>query len=245
MTGNIPNFINGISQQPAALHLPSQGAAMNDCYPTIAKGLQKRPPTEFVAKISNSQSDDTFVHMINHDVTERRVAIFDCSDTPKIRVFDFDGNAQTVTFTAGTSYVPATPSHNMVALTVADHTFVVNKSQTVAKDTGTVAIRPYEALISIGTIQPDTTVKVRVTESGVGTTTATLAISDTDPSELDTNYVAGQIQASLASGLGANFTNHKLTETDGSVIYLSNSTNDFTVSVTDASNGLGIKVIKD
>ena len=81
----------------------------------------------------------------------------------------------------------------MVALTVADYTFVVNKSQTVAKDTGTVASRPYEALISFGTIQPGYEVKVRVTESGVGTTTATLAISDTDPSDLDTNYVAGQI----------------------------------------------------
>jgi hypothetical protein len=172
-------------------------------------------------------------------------AVFDYSDTPKIRVFDLDGNAQTVTFTAGTGYVPSTPSHNMVALTVADYTFVVNKSQTVAKDTGTVAIRPYEALISFGNIQPGSKVKVRVTESGVGTTTATLAISDTDPSDLDTNYVAAQIQASLASGLGANFTNHELPETDGSVIYLTNSTIDFTVSVIDSSHDLVIKVIKD
>jgi hypothetical protein len=149
--------------------------------PRVAKGLQKRPPTEFVAKISKSQSDDAFVHIINRDVIERYVAVFDYSDTSKIRVLDFDGNAQTVTFTAGTSYVPSTPSQNMVALTVANYTFVVSKSQTVAKGTGTVAIRPYEALISFGIIQPGSTVKIRITERGIGTNTATLAISDTDP----------------------------------------------------------------
>ena len=96
-------------------------------------------------------------------------------------MFDFDGNAQTVTFTAGTGYVPSTPSQNMVALMVADYMFVVSKSQTVPKDTGTVAIRPYEALISFGIMQPGSTVKIRVTEIGIGTTTATLAISHADP----------------------------------------------------------------
>lgn len=254
IVGNIPNFINGISQQPAALRLPSQGEAMINCYPTVAKGLQKRPATEFVAKLSDSQADSAYVHIINRDVTERYVAVFDYTDTPKIRVFDFDGAAQTVNFTAGTGYIPTDPGTNLTALTVADYTFVVNKSKVVAKDTGTVASRPYEALISFGTIQPGSTIIVSVNEDTVGTVTQTLAIGDTDPSELDTNYAAAQIQSVMATGtasvatgtaLGGNFTSHALTETNGSVIYLANSTNDFTVTVRDASNGLGIKVIKD
>lgn len=245
MIGNIPNFINGVSQQPAALRLPSQAAAQNNCYPTVAKGLSKRPATEHVTKISNSQADSTYVHIINRDTTERYVAIVDYSDAQKVRVFNFDGTEATITFTSGTGYVPTNPSTNMTALTVADYSFFVNKTQVVAKDTGTTASRPNEALISFGTIQPGSDVKVIVNEAGVGTTTVTQAISDTDPGQLDTNWVASQIQSALAGALSANFTDHKLTETDGSVIYLSNSTNDFTVTTVDGSNGLGIKVIKD
>jgi len=252
--GNIPNFINGISQQPAALRLPSQAQSMTNCYPTVAKGLSKRPALEHVTKISNSQADNAFVHLINRDVTERYVAIVDYSDTQKVRVFDFTGAEATVTFTATTAYVPTVPSTSMAALTVADYTFFVNKSKVVAKDAGTVASRPYEALISFGTVQPGSEINVIVTEATVGTSTYTLAIGDTDPSELDTSYAAGQIVARMQSGagspatgpaLGANFTSHSLTETAGSVIYLANSTNDFTVTVRDGSNGLGIKVIKD
>jgi len=245
ITGNIPNFINGISQQPAALRLPSQGASMVNCYPTVAKGLQKRPPTEHVAKISDSVSDDAFVHIINRDVTERYVAVFDQTSTPKIKIFDFDGAEATITFTANTDYLPATPGEQMEALTVADYTFVLNKAKLTAKDTGTIATRPNEALVSFGTVQPGSTVKVIVDEDTVGITTVSLAISDTDPSELDTNNAAGLIQTALAGALGANFTSHDLTETDGSVIYLANSTNDFTVTVVDGSNGLGIKAIKE
>ena len=203
LTGNIPNFINGISQQPPSLRLASQGESMTNCYPTVAKGLQKRPATEHVTKMSASQSDDAFVHIINRDTTERYVAMFDTAASPKIVVYNFDGTLETTNITASDTYIPSNPKDNMVALTVADYTFVVNKTKVTAKDVGTTTDRNFEALISFGTIQPGSEINVIVTEETVGTSTYTLAIGDTDPSELDTSYVAGQIQARMASGTGS------------------------------------------
>lgn len=247
--GNIPNFINGVSQQPAALRLASQAEEQTNCYSTVAKGLVRRPPTENIVRIEDSTLDgNSFVHFINRDTTERYVVVFDgtgATNADKVKVFDFDGVQKTVSFPDGTGYIPSDCRTNLEALTVADYTFVINKSKVVAEGSATIATRPYECLIAFNTVQPGSTVRVRVNENTVGVTNATLLLSDTDPSDLETHYVANSIQGTLATNLGANFTSHVLTETNGSVIYLANSTNDFDVTVSDGSGGLGIKVIKD
>lgn len=246
ITGSIPNFINGISQQPAAIRLPSQAEEQINCYSTVAKGLVKRPPTEHVCKISDSQADDTFVHLINRDTTERYVVVCDYTDTNKVRVFDFDGVEKTVNIPDGTGYIPSSPSENMTAISVADFTFMVNKTKVVAKGASQTPTREFEALISFGTIQPGSTVKVFIN----GTERASLAISDTDPSDLETNYVAAQIRTQLEAAVGPSGSGYfdlvTLTQAGGSVIYLRRDAggSDFTVEVRDGSNGLGIKVIK-
>ena len=244
--GNIPNFINGISQQPAALRLPSQSESQVNCYSTVAKGLIKRPPTETITKVTASAlAANTFVHFINRDTTERYVVLFDgaaVADADKVKVFDFDGNQKTVNFPNGTGYIPTNCRDNLEALTVADYTFIVNKSQAVAEGSATVATRPYECLMSFGTIQPGSTVKVFIN----GTERASLLISDTDPSDMDTHYVANNIKNQLVTN-GYNGGNWSvfLTQNGGSVIGLQNTNADFDVEIRDASNGLGIKLIKD
>ena len=49
----ISNLINGVSQQPPALRLASQAAIQENGLSTIAEGLKKRPPLEYVAKLNN------------------------------------------------------------------------------------------------------------------------------------------------------------------------------------------------
>lgn len=412
VTGSFPSLINGVSQQPAAIRLPSQGEAQVNAYSTVARGLIRRPPTEMVCKIADSYADDAFVHIINRDAGERYVCVVDttlattspnvlttaesectggwvastgvtdtsvphadtvdnasvdgksnyrrltfdgvagrsytlsnfatltaneshtfsvwlrlktnttltdvdnriemsgadltgtqsqaintlvynvwtkvevtataaasptgaaitiglyCDEAvdidiygaqveeaaastttvvkgtkPQLRIFDFTGVEQQVWIPDGQAYIldQADPSTTIKALTVADYTFFVNNTVTVEADTTTSASRPYEALISFGTIQPGSTVDVYIN----GTQEATLLISDTDPSDLETNYVAEQIRSQLAAG-GFNTSpwSVSLTESEGSVIYLSNSTTDFDITVRDGSNGLGIKIIK-
>ena len=45
---NIPNLINGVSQQPPALRLGTQGEAQENGLSDVVDGLKKRPPTEFL-----------------------------------------------------------------------------------------------------------------------------------------------------------------------------------------------------
>jgi len=410
--GSIPNFINGISQQPAALRLPSQGETQINCYSTVAKGLIRRPPSDHIAKVSTSQSDSCFTHIINRDTTERYVVIYDTAhdgadpnlftatergmttwtaaggatkvstahtsadpsvdgesafhrvtydgtagasltlanfetltgdtdytlsvwlrlktDTTltdadnkltisgadvdattstslntlvynawtkvevtvnsaaspsgsaltvgvycdeavdidvqwpqfeaasaatktvayvgartKVKVFGFDGTEYQVFNPDGDSYL--TPVNDaktdLTALTVADYTFLANKTVAVAQGTTTAAAQNPTALVSFGTIQPGSTVELSIN----GSTVASQLISDTDPSELETNWAAAQILADLvAAGYNTGNWTSALTENDGSVIRITNvAGTDFTVTVRDGSNGLGIKVIKD
>lgn len=167
------------------------------------------------------------------------------NDKPKLKVFDFSGTEYEVFAPDGDAYL--TPVNDaetdLVGLTVADYTFLANKEVTVASGgTNSPAQNP-TALISFGTIQPGSTVELSIND----TTVATQLISDTDPSELETNWVAAQILADLvAAGYNTGNWTSALTENDGSVIRITNTAGtDFKVTVRDGSNGLGIKIVKD
>lgn len=58
---SIPNLINGVSQQPAALRLESQGEAQENGFSDVVDGLKKRPPTKFLKKLvrTNFQNEVT------------------------------------------------------------------------------------------------------------------------------------------------------------------------------------------
>ena len=412
LNGTIPNFINGVSQQPDQIRLPSQAESQVNCYSTVSKGLIKRPPLDHVAKISSTQNDASFVHIINRDVNNRYIVVYDLdhsatglnklttteaqftvsagewvastmtsaivrshnaddpsydgasdhlelsgnnTDTcynypdftpaattwytfsfwarlvsgeatiqavmqgtdfaapttenkelttswqrfevaaqtvgspvgggtnafeikialtgttvmdvaaanltvgqtapavsqtpnrtnmPRLKVFDFDGTEQQVWIPNNEGYLSGVdndPNTDLRALTVADFTFVVDKTRVIEKAATTSTSQNPLALISIGTVQPGSTVRIFVD----GVQRASQLISDTDPSELETNWLAGQLEAQLDANLPAGFTAN-LTQTEGSVIYIENTNGtDFDVEVRDGSNGLGIKVIKD
>jgi len=53
---SIPNLINGVSQQPAALRLESQGEVQENGLSDVVDGLKKRPPTKFLKKLVRCSS---------------------------------------------------------------------------------------------------------------------------------------------------------------------------------------------
>src|SRR3990167_10105672 len=92
-SGNVPSLIQGVSQQPAALRLPTQLDLMENCYASAVEGLIRRSPTEHISKVSDVPLDSAFLHIINRDVTERYNVIL----TPKaVKVFTIDGVEKTV-----------------------------------------------------------------------------------------------------------------------------------------------------
>ena len=53
---SIPNLINGVSQQPPALRLDSQGEVQENGLSDVVDGLKKRPPSKFLKKLVKCKS---------------------------------------------------------------------------------------------------------------------------------------------------------------------------------------------
>ncbi len=123
----IPSLFNGVSQQPAPLRHTSQGELQENCYSTIATGLRKRPNTVHLSKLRAAAAEDVHIHLINRDTTERYIVVLFDGD---LEVYDLaTGAAKTVTFPDGKAYLDVvTPREDFALMTVADYTFVVNKT---------------------------------------------------------------------------------------------------------------------
>ena len=76
----IPNLIQGVSQQSPPLRLSSQSEKQENAFPSLVEGLQKRPPLEHVAVISNTETSGSYVHLINRDATERYFVLINASN---------------------------------------------------------------------------------------------------------------------------------------------------------------------
>ena len=104
ISGTIPSLINGISQQPATLRLPTQGEVQENGLSHIARGLEKRPCTEHVKTITgvtSNNSNDVFIHTIRRSEDEAYALIVKGTDKtpePSIKLVDLTGYA---TGTAG------------------------------------------------------------------------------------------------------------------------------------------------
>lgn len=127
----VSNLISGVSQQPAPQRLRTSGAEMKNAYPSVVAGLQKRPPSQFVASLNSNVNDDdaTTVHVINRDFEERYIVVGGSGD---LEVFDTAGVKQTVSFPNGKSYLPTTDMWKKLRfVTVADTTFVLNTEKVI------------------------------------------------------------------------------------------------------------------
>ena len=73
ISGTVPSLINGVSQQPATLRMPTQGETQVNGLSHISRGLEKRPCTEHIANVAgvtSSDSNDVFIHTIRRSEDE-------------------------------------------------------------------------------------------------------------------------------------------------------------------------------
>jgi hypothetical protein len=132
VNSSIANLVNGVSQQPYALRLPSQCEEQINCLSSVVEGLRRRPPTRHEFRILEDQfaTADVLDHQIDRDSTEQyKVFITDKS----IRAFNLNTRQEVpVTFKNGRQYLNCgKPSRDLRAVTVADHTFIVNRTKKV------------------------------------------------------------------------------------------------------------------
>lgn len=131
---SVPNLIQGVSQQPDASRFAGQCEEQENALSSVADGLKKRPNTRHVARLLQTAiSSNAKIHFINRTEGERYVAIHDGT----LRIFNLDtGVEATITDnTSGSGYLNVTtPKDDLEMMTVADYTFVVNKTKVVESD---------------------------------------------------------------------------------------------------------------
>ncbi|HDG1675047.1 TPA: hypothetical protein PFE07_004545 [Kluyvera cryocrescens] len=129
----IKNLVGGISQQPDQLRYPEQGERQINAFSSETDGLQKRPPSKFIKRLGESGSFGAkpLIHLINRDAKEQYYVIF---DGQSIKVFDLKGNEHVVNgdFNYATTQ---SPREYLRMVTIADYTFVVNRSVVVKPGT--------------------------------------------------------------------------------------------------------------
>jgi hypothetical protein len=238
---SIPNLANGVSQQPFTLRLGSQAELQENGLSTTSQGLRKRPPTKHLKKILSGTYTNSYIHTINRDEIERYVVVIANSD---LKVFDLAGNEKTVSFPNGKAYLAAADATNgFRAVTVADYTFLVNKTVTVTPGTSVAAVRPFEALVNVKAGNYGKTYNIIIN----GVTSASYTTPDgsvaSHVTAISTDNIAGTlINQLIANGYNSGPWGVSIT---GSAIYIRNNTSDFSIVCTDGFNNGGMAALKD
>lgn len=125
----IPSFSGGVSQQPDNIRFPNQLQEQINGYSSVVDGLEKRPPLVHIKKLREpvEKAQDKF-HFINRDKNEKYFIKISNND---IEVWDLEGNPKEVRYPNGKDYLNThgeRPIDAFSCLTVADYTFILNKT---------------------------------------------------------------------------------------------------------------------
>jgi len=239
VTQDIANLINGVSQQPDVLRLPSQGAAQENCQSSVVYGLTRRPPSRHIAKISSGQFATAFFHLINRDSAERYAVVI---TNGNVQAFDlFTGAERLVTKPGGTSYLTsANPGASFKAVTAADYTFLLNRSA-VAGMTGETApaILP-QALLSFYAVQYKEKFIVRIDGTSCTYDIPAAATGGTNSDVLNTNSAAYAFKLLMAAAFPA----YTLDQQGSNILIRRTDGVDFTIQAEDSAGGTHMKAHK-
>lgn len=129
---SIHSFKGGVSQQPDIIRFPDQVTELVNGFPNEVEGLQKRPPTLAIKRLSDRvDATKKKYHVINRDEQEKYILqigsgeyqIFDLNGEPRTCKFEDDESKQYIT--------TSDPKGKLKAVTVADYTFVLNTEKEV------------------------------------------------------------------------------------------------------------------
>ena len=224
----IPNLVSGVSQQADGLRYGSQAEEQINGYSSLVEGLIKRPPTKHTAKLIDGSVGNTLIHTINRDSAERYVVVF---QNNTVKVFDINGTEKTVTTPDGVGYITTTtPRSDLKCLTVADYTFVLNKSQATAMGAAQTTSRGEEAMVFIA--QGDYSVTYKIT---LGGTTYTHTTGTSSASTIQPSYIAEQLATAIGSST------YTVSQHGATLHIVKNDSSAFTCDVEDSKAGDFIK----
>jgi hypothetical protein len=276
----IPNMLNGISQQPPPVRFPTQAERQVNAYSSAVEGLTKRFPTEYVTKMKD-QTDPGYsvgslgykFHVIDrgdgveaYGVLARKAPDPTC--TACVKIYDLKNDGAEVPVLYGSSaaeYLVGTAEtsyQDIELVSVADYTFIVNKSKTVSMTNATSPESGSEGCILwvAGTgygqtytvklkLAAQSEVEVRYTTSDTSFHNQAVTVDGEafpdKSSTIDSSYVAANLKVALEANAtvaaGYNITRN------GFAIFIKPKVagTDFTINVTDGQSGTDLRVAKD
>lgn len=155
---SIPNLSQGVSQQPDAIRHLGQGDTQENMYSSVVDGLLARPNSNNVGELGSAKvfSADCFIHSINRDASNRHVLIIEPNSSTPLIYDTINGTAKTVydaptsNGTSFSNYIQtSSPRTDLQALTVADTTYVLNKTKQVAMTSAVSASLEKKAVVFV------------------------------------------------------------------------------------------------
>lgn len=225
ISADIPNLINGVSQQPPSLRLPTQAEFQLNGLSSVVEGLTKRPPTEHIKTLlertdpdlhnTSDPFEDAFYHTIRRDENEFYILVITYDE---MFVFDQYGVRKNITRSSNyatpgsfsASLSGFVPKNDLAAVTVADYTFILNKMIRPTISSATSSARNPEALVYVKQGDYRTKYTVKVTKGG---NTYTRSI-ETMASTQDTTTLTSDAERSVQTDrIAANLDYTSATET--------------------------------
>lgn len=249
LSSSIPNLINGVSQQPPALRLPSQATEQINGLSSVVSGLSKRPNTHLIKRLGNSNEfANCFIHTMQRDSNEFYILVI---STTAIRVFDQYGVERSVSGSASYLSGISDPARQLSATTVNDFTFIVNKNKTTVKSATQTSSRNPEALVYLKKGDYSTNYEIKITKGGTTHRSTYTTMSSTQSSDALTQSAELSIRTTsiisnlLSFNYGGNPPNVSIT-TYGNVIHFeSTDGTDFSIETKDGVGDTALLSFKD
>ena len=239
ISDSIPSLVNGVSQQAYPQRLSSQGEAQENLLSSLVGGLTKRPGSRHLARLASADWATAAIHVINRDAAERYVVAITDGD---LKVFDLSGAEQSVAFPDGKGYLAAADaSQAFRAVTVADFSFVVNRTTQVQLDAAIGAERPKEALVHVrqGNYGRTYTIAIDGVQHAAYTTPDGGAAAHAN--SIGTDTIAAELETQLLAAGLTGFTIERFEN----AIHIQKAAGDFSIAIGDGYNGDAMKVAKD
>lgn len=204
---SIKNLKGGISQQPDILRYEDQGEEQVNGFSSEVEGLQKRPPTIHVSRLGDAGFTGVkpMVHTINRDSSEQYKVFFSGGGLKVLNLLT--GLSEVVNTPDGVTYITtADPRGDIRAVTVADYTFIVNRSIVCAQG-GTNTPSYYdserEALVVITGGQYSRTYKVSINDTEFASYKTPDGSDPGHGAQCDIAYIVKQLTTSLNTKFAA------------------------------------------
>ena len=242
---SIPTLLRGVSQAAEAQKKSDHALAQENFLSSPAEGLKRRSGTQYIATLQSTQMGNVHIQTIYRDKTESYIAVF---GDQALKVFDAKTGAEKgIDILDGSQTYLDTDSgkekEQIKSVSVADYTFVVNTTKTVAMAADVSPGLNNGALIFFNQVSDKTDYTITV-----NSTVATHATTNDDP--LSTTTVGTKIKNKLLNQNGENPSSGSALSgftivQNGPVLWIKKDDNtDFTIDAKDTQGNTQITLVK-